>query len=193
MLHASAVVLRGAGGVIGFLGDSGAGKSTLARLLTEAGAEVALAADDLLRHRADRGGRRGGPAPLPPAQARRRGDGGHRGPGAELSRCWGSTLSPRAPAAQVEAGEPLPPVSAAALLLRHTIAGRLFARDLLAAHLDFAADLAGRVPVRRLTVPRRPGRGRRGAASPHTPREVSTIFTVRSRIDRSSQRLQLAM
>lgn len=27
---------------------------------------------------------------------------------------------------------------------------------------------------------------------PHTPREVNTIFTVRSRIDRSSQRLQLA-
>ena len=51
--------------------------------------------------------------------------------------------------------ETLPAVSAAALILRHTIAGRLFASDLLAEQLDFAAGLAGLVPVRRLRVPRR--------------------------------------
>jgi hypothetical protein len=51
--------------------------------------------------------------------------------------------------------EALPAVSAAALLLRHTIAGRLFAKDLLAEHLEFAAGLAGLVPVGRLRVPRR--------------------------------------
>jgi hypothetical protein len=143
LLHASAVVLHG--GVIGFLGESGAGKSTLARLLVETG-EAALAADDLLAIE--------GTTALP------------RYPQLKLDMAAMAAierLEPRYPllglyelaTAEAVGTEALPPVSAAALLLRHTIAGRLFASDLLAAQLDFAAGLAGRVPVRRLRVPRR--------------------------------------
>lgn len=152
VLHASAVVLRG--GVIGFLGESGAGKSTLARLLVEAGAVarggVALAADDLLavgpeaaalphfpqlKLDAAAMARIAGLAPSYPL----------------LALC---VLEPAPPASAVSS-EALPPGSAAAHLLRHTIAGSLFAADLLAEHLGFAAGTAGRVPVQRLTVPRR--------------------------------------
>jgi hypothetical protein len=67
-------------------------------------------------------------------------------------------LAPAPPAAAVdisEASEALPAGSAAAHLLRHTIAGSLFAPDLLTAHLGFAAEVARRVPLHRLTVPRR--------------------------------------
>jgi hypothetical protein len=144
LLHASAVVLSG--GVIGFLGESGAGKSTLARLLTEVGEGVALAADDLLAVE--------GAFALP------------HFPQLKLDTAATAAiagLEPRYPllglyelaSAEAVGTEALPPVSAAALLLRHTIAGRLFDSDLLAAQLDFAAGLAGRVPVRRLSVPRR--------------------------------------
>ena len=146
VLHASAVVLGG--GVIGFLGESGAGKSTLARLLADEGA--ALAADDLLPVTE-------GPAALPRYPQLKLGP-------AEMAAI--ARLEPRypllalyelAPGEEVSVEElPAPTaVTAAALLIKHTVAGRLFPRDLLAAHLGFAADLAGRLPVRRLKVPRR--------------------------------------
>ena len=48
------------------------------------------------------------------------------------------------------------------------------------------------VPADRLAAEPLRADGPPGAAA-QTPREVSTIFTVRSRIERSSQRLQLAM
>ncbi|HEX5717661.1 MAG TPA: hypothetical protein VF179_15995 [Thermoanaerobaculia bacterium] len=145
VLHASAVVLQGRG-VVGFLGESGAGKSTLARLLVEAGDGVALAADDLLAVE--------GILALPHFPQLKLGT-------AAMSAILG--LEPRYPllglyeltSAEAVGTEALPPASAAALLLRHTIAGRLFAKDLLAEQLDFAAGLAGRVPVGRLRVPRR--------------------------------------
>lgn len=141
VLHASAVV--SGHGVIGFLGESGAGKSTLARLL--AGEGLARAADDLLAVTE-------GPAALPHL------------PQLKLDTAAMAAilaLEPSypllglyelAPGTEV-AVEELPGVSAAASFLKHTIAGRLFARDLLAAHLGFAAGMAGR--VRRLRVPRR--------------------------------------
>jgi hypothetical protein len=152
VLHASAVVLRG--GVIGFLGESGAGKSTLARLLVEAGAiaqgDVALAADDLLAVGPE-------PAALPhfpqlkldPASMAAIADLAPSYP--LLALC---VLEPAPPTAVVSS-EALPPGSAAAEILRHTIAGSLFAEDLLTEHLGFAAGIAGRVPVQQLTVPRR--------------------------------------
>lgn len=146
LLHASAVVVKG--GIVGFLGESGAGKSTLARLLADEG--LALAADDLLavgpgmsalphypQLKLDPAAMTAiaGLAPSHPL----------------LALC---VLEPAAPGATVGGGI-LPPAGAAAHLLRHTIAGSLFAGDLLAEHLDFAAAAAGRVPLRRLTVPRR--------------------------------------
>jgi hypothetical protein len=143
VLHASAVVLGN--GVIGFLGESGAGKSTLARLLAAEG--LPLAADDLLAITE-------GPAALP------------HFPQLKLDAAAMAAIAGLEPSypllglyelatAEEVATEALLPVSAAALLLRHTVAGRLFAKDLLAAQLDFAAGIAGRVPVHRLGVPRR--------------------------------------
>lgn len=152
VLHASAVVVGG--GVIGFLGDSGAGKSTLASLLVEAGKGLALAADDLLAVRST--GEE--PVALPHFPQLKLGAAamaaiGGLTPSYPLLRLC--VLEPAPPTAAVGGGEALPEGTAAAHLLRHTIAGSLFADDLLAAHLDFAAGIAGRVPVQRLTVPRR--------------------------------------
>jgi hypothetical protein len=152
VLHAGAVVLPGRG-VIGFLGQSGAGKSTLARLLV-AGGGVALAADDLLAIAVlDEG------AAALPHFPQLKLDGAAMAGIAALAPRWPLlglyVLAPAPPSASAEAGERLPPIHAAAHLIRHTIAGSLFADDLLAAHLDFAAAIAGRMPVRPLTVPRR--------------------------------------
>ena len=143
MLHASAVVLDGQG-VIGFLGESGAGKSTLARLLVEAGETVALAADDLLAVEGD--------TALPHFPQLKLGPEAMAGIMALEPRYPLLGLHELAPGEQVGT-EDLPAMSAAALLLKHTIAGRLFAKDLLAEQLDFAARLVGK--VRRLRVPRR--------------------------------------
>ena len=144
MLHASAVALSG--GVIGFLGESGAGKSTLARLLVEAGEGVALAADDLLAIE--------GATALPHFPQLKLGPAAMAGILGLQPRYPLLGLYELAPGERVGI-EDLPALSAAALLLRHTIAGRLFAKDLLAEQLDFAAGLAGKVAVRRLRVPRR--------------------------------------
>lgn len=143
VLHASAVVWSG--GAIGFLGESGAGKSTLARLLTSQG--LALAADDLLA--VDEG-----PAALPHYPQLKLDEAAMAAIAALAPRYPLLGLYELAPGEEV-AVEELPGVSAAALLLRHTIAGRLFSKDLLAAHLAFMGDMAGRVAVARLRVPRR--------------------------------------
>jgi hypothetical protein len=150
VLHASAVAMGG--GVIGFLGESGAGKSTLARLLVEAGppGDVALAADDLLAV--------GPEAAALPHYPQLKLDPAAMAAIADLAPSYPllalCVLEPAPPTAPV-GSEALPPGSAAAELLRHTIAGSLFAEDLLAEHLGFAARIAGRVPLRRLAVPRR--------------------------------------
>lgn len=154
LLHAGAVLLRNQG-VLGFLGDSGAGKSTLSRLLTAAGAGVVLVADDLLAV-ADlaEGGEVLPHIPQlklpPPAMA------GIAGLEPRLPLRGLYALAPAPPEARSEAGAPLPPAAAAALLVRHTIGGILFPEDLLAAHLDVVSRLALRVPLRPLTVPRHP-------------------------------------
>jgi hypothetical protein len=156
VLHASAVVLRGRG-VIGFLGESGAGKSTLASLLAAAGEGVALAADDLLAITM-----RGEEVAALPHFPQLKLEAMAMAAIAGLAPCYPLlalyVLAPAPPAAAVdisEASEALPAGSAAAHLLRHTIAGSLFAPDLLTAHLGFAAEVARRVPLHRLTVPRR--------------------------------------
>ncbi|HKH43921.1 MAG TPA: hypothetical protein VKM72_04580 [Thermoanaerobaculia bacterium] len=153
LLHGSAVILPDRGAA-GFLGDSGAGKSTLAHLLTEAGGEVALAADDLLAIALTAEGA----AVLPHVPQLKLGPAAMAAieslpPRIPLLGLY--ALAPAPPEAAIDLGEPLPPAGAAALLVHHTIASILFAEDLLAAHFGFVADLAGRVPLRRLTVPRR--------------------------------------
>ena len=40
-------------------------------------------------------------------------------------------------------------------LVSHTVAARLFGKDLLAQHLAFCAQAAAQMPVRRLAYPRR--------------------------------------
>ena len=158
VLHASAVVLP-PHGAVGFLGDSGAGKSTLARLLTEAGGEVALAADDLLAvEQTAEGGTTVLPYMRPHMPQLKLGPAARTAieslpPRIPLLGLY--ALAPVPPAARAELGGPLPPSQAASLLIRHTIASILFAQDLLAAHFGFVTGLAGRVPLRRLTVPRR--------------------------------------
>jgi hypothetical protein len=152
VLHASAVVLRDRG-VLGFLGESGAGKSTLARLLVEAGEGAALAADDLLAvMETDEGA-----AALPHFPQLKLDPAAMAGIAGLAPRhpLLGLCLLAPAPPATAVGSEAPPAGSMAAVLLRHTIAGSLFADDLLAAHLGFAAGIAGRVPLQRLTVPRR--------------------------------------
>lgn len=152
VLHASAVVLHDRG-VIGFLGESGAGKSTLARLVA-AGEGISLAADDLLAITV-----RGEAAVALPHFPQLKLDAAAMAAIAGLAPRYPLlglyVLAPAPPAAAVDATAALPAGSAAAHLLRHTIAGSLFAEDLLAAHLGFAAEVAGRVPLHLLTVPRR--------------------------------------
>jgi len=148
VLHASAVVVPGRG-ALGFLGDSGAGKSTLARLLVETG-EVALAADDLLAVEDT--------MVLPHFPQLKL----HAAAMAAIASLEPShpllglyALDPAPPDAQAGTGEPLSAATAAALLIRHTVASILFPEDLLAAHFAFVTGPACRVPLRRLTVPRR--------------------------------------
>lgn len=153
VLHAGAVVRRGHG-ALGFLGDSGAGKSTLARLLVEAGTgEVALAADDLLAVGLEQTAVALPHFPQLKLDAAAMAGIASLEPSHPLLGLY--ALDPAPPAAQVSLGEPLPPAGAAALLVRHTVASILFPEDLLAAHFGFVTSLAGRVPLRPLTVPRR--------------------------------------
>ena len=143
--HASAVEREGR--AIAFLGESGAGKSTLARLLAGLpdGGWRRLA-DDLL------------PVALGPAGAEAR----PRFPQPGIAGAAAAALPERLPLAAVyvlagPAGEvaitPLAGRAGALALVRHTVAARLFAADLLARHLEHAAAVAAAAPVRVLTYP----------------------------------------
>lgn len=160
LLHGSAVILPGVGspGAAGFLGDSGAGKSTLAHLLTEAGGEVGtgivLAADDLLAIALTAEGAVALPH-VPQLKLAPEAMAAIESLPPRIPLLGLYALAPAPPEARVETGEPLTPANAATLLVRHTIAGILFPEDLLAAHFSFVTDLAVRVPLRPLAVPRR--------------------------------------
>ena len=144
-LHASAVEREGR--AIAFLGESGAGKSTLARQLTGLpdGGWRRLA-DDLLPVALSADGPQARP----------------RFPQPGIAGATAAGLPERLPLAAVfvlagPAGEvaitPLAGRAGALALVRHTVAARLFAPDLLARHLEHAVAVAAAAPVRVLTYP----------------------------------------
>ncbi len=150
-LHASAVTVDGR--AVAFAGESGNGKSTLAASLNDAGgSDWRRLADDTLP--VCRGSE--GVAALPhfpqlklPASEQHPVDAPARLPLAGVfvvappdgERSVTVRLLTRRQATQA--------------LIRHTVAARLFDRPLLAAHLDFCAEAAARVPVWRLGYPHR--------------------------------------
>lgn len=153
-LHASAVA--DPRGTLALLGDSGAGKSTLARLLDgEQGFE--RIADDTLPIAAP-GGR---PVALPAfPQLKLPPDVQWSPPagGAESLPLAGLIALDARRDAGDRVGVRLHPLSAreaAALVLHHTMAGRLLDAPRLRAQLAFAAALVERVPAWRLRYPRR--------------------------------------
>lgn len=150
-LHASAVIAGDQ--LVVFLGESGQGKSTLAAYLASGWRQLV---DDVLPLTAAAApvACLPFPQPLPP-------------PVPTLSSiplaaaCLQPAAACRQPAAVyvLHEGElslsPLSPTAAALALVRHTVAARLFPPDLLARHLDFCAQLAVAVPVKRLSYLRR--------------------------------------
>lgn len=150
-LHASAAVREGQ--AVAFLGESGVGKSTLAAHLGGCPQNGwHLVADDILPVTEGVDGAWAWPRfpqrKLPPDAQ----------PGAALPERLPLAaiydLVPVAPEAVPDA-ERLPEAATVTALLRQTAGARLFDADLLEAHLAFAAELAARVPVYRLAVPRR--------------------------------------
>jgi hypothetical protein len=154
-LHASAVAFGGQ--PLAFLGESADGKSTLAAFLGAGhDPEWRLLADDLLPVAAAPDGgsilalphfpqlklpmdRQ--PAPSLPEQM-------------PMEAIYVLGMPPHGEQDTIEI-EPLSRRDALVTLVRHTMAGCLFDRDLAAQNLAFAADVASRVPIRRLAYPRR--------------------------------------
>lgn len=140
-LHASAVQ-RG-DRLLVFVGESGRGKSTLAAFL-----DGRRLADDVLPVSADSHAFPHFPQlklpapldPLPPARL-------------PVSRIYQLAAAPAGADVQIE---PLAAAAAAVLLVRHTVAARLFGPGLLTAHLHACTRLAAAVPVCRLRYPHRP-------------------------------------
>ncbi len=150
-LHASALEL---GHPAAFLGPSGAGKSTLARIASESRRAVRLS-DDVLPVTVFEGA----VLALPGYPQLKLG----------IGEQWGSD---RPEGVLLQAlyvlsvpGVPAPGGGAAEILLltrrdavlslaRHTVASRLFDRDLTERHLRFCEDVASRIPVQALGYPR---------------------------------------
>jgi hypothetical protein len=151
-LHAGAVA-RG-DRAVAFVGGSGAGKSTLAARLPGAGdGGWRRVADDVLPVAAD-GGAVWALAHFPqfklaPAE---------QAAGAADARLRLAAVYLLDPAEEVRGevtARDLGGRDAAVALARHTVAARLFAPAELGTHLDFCAQAAARLPVRRLAYPRR--------------------------------------
>ncbi|HSM50933.1 MAG TPA: hypothetical protein VLA75_05985 [Thermoanaerobaculia bacterium] len=150
-LHASAAVRDGA--VVAFLGESGVGKSTLAAHLGGCLQDGwHLVADDILPVTAGEDGAWDWPR-FPQRKLSPESQPGPVLP-ERLPLALVCDLLPAAPEAAPFA-ERLPEAAAATVLLRQTAGARLFDAELLEAHLAFGAELAARVPVYRLAVPRR--------------------------------------
>lgn len=150
-LHASAVSVEGC--VVAFAGESGNGKSTLAASLNGAGGGGwRRLADDTLPVSLDAEGLLALPH-FPQLKL----------PAAEQHPVDAPARLPLAGVFVIAPPEGESAVTVRLLarreamqaLIRHTVAARLFDRPLLAAHLDFCAEAAARVPVWRLGYPHR--------------------------------------
>lgn len=151
-LHAGVV---GHGGeLVAFIGESGAGKSTLVRHLGEAVGPWRQVIDDTLPVGMDDEGRFIALPHLPQPKF---------AAALQPAALVPERMRLRAIYLLDEVGElsggvavvPLSQIEATVALVGHTVGGRLFGRDLLAAHLDFCAALSRAIPVRRLIYPRR--------------------------------------
>jgi len=148
-LHASAAIHND--NLILFLGESGQGKSTLAAYLANE-TNWRLVADDILPVTMDSNGVMAWPR-FPqlklPKQAQ---------PGSDLPEqlpiCTVCVLRDTGKD-EMPGLELLPANRAVQVWLGHTAGTRMFPSDLLAMHLDFCAEAAGRMPVYRLTYPHR--------------------------------------
>lgn len=148
-LHGAAATY--AGRAVAIAGESGRGKSTLAAFLGEQGGEDwRPLADDVLPFELGAAGVDALPhfpqLKLPPDQQPALG---------QPERLPLAALYVLAEPADEVSLEPLSLRDAAAALVRHTVASRLFAPDLLARHLQFCGEAARRMKVRRLYYPRR--------------------------------------
>jgi hypothetical protein len=148
-LHAGAATY--AGRAVAVAGESGRGKSTLAAFLGEqGGAGWRPLADDVLPFEHGAEGVDALPhfpqLKLPPDRQPALG---------QPERLPLAALYVLAEPADEVALEPLSPRDAALALVRHTVASRLFAPELLARHLQFCGEVARRVKVRRVHYPRR--------------------------------------
>lgn len=154
-LHASAVSCGGR--LLAFTGESGNGKSTLAAYLDTQGASgFRRIADDVTPLALGPGGLNALPhypqLKLPPEKQPSR-LAPERLPLTALYR-----LTPLPREADLPDGgllQPLERREAALTLVRHTIAARLFDRELLARHMDFCATAAALLPVRQILYPHR--------------------------------------
>lgn len=150
-LHAGAAALDGE--ALAILGESGNGKSTLAwHLGHEAGNHWRHAGDDVLPVELTPDGVQALPhfpqLKFPPdAQP-------WLGLPDRMPLRAAYVIAPPDPARREIAVEALSQQEAALALVRHTVAARLFDRELLANHLAFATQAAQRIPVRRLLYPR---------------------------------------
>ena len=151
-LHAGVVAIGNE--LVAFIGESGAGKSTLARYLGETGHPWRRVLDDTLPVGMDEAD---GFVALPHLPQPKFAD------ALQPANLVPERMRLGAIYLLDEVGEmsggmaiaPLSPAEAAVALVGHTVGGRLFGRDLLAAHLAFCAGMAQALPVQRLIYPRR--------------------------------------
>ena len=160
-LHASAVETRG--GVVAFLGSSGAGKSTLGRELPKLDLDLHCAADDVLPIALDGTGVCEGAARALPHFPQLK---------YQLEHQPGDALPANLPLRRIYVLDPIhdvktstetsvfvkPLIGTAAVLalVRHTVAAKLFTKELLKHHVDFCIRLAQCVEISRLRYPHRP-------------------------------------
>jgi hypothetical protein len=148
-LHASSVARDGHSTI--FLGDSGDGKSTLAAYLDgQLQPAWQRIADDILPVTLVDGTLEARPG-FPQLKLPLKAQPAFQVP-ASLTAERIFVLHQVAKTARPEV-KPLAPRQAAQELLRHTAGARLFAPDLLARHLGFCGQIAGKVPVYRLEYP----------------------------------------
>jgi hypothetical protein len=149
-LHAGGAALSG--GILAFLGESGNGKSTLAWHLGHAGNGWRHAGDDVLPVELTPDGVQAQPhfpqLKFPPDEQP------WLGLPERMPLRAAYVIAQPSPVRREIAVERLAQQEAALALVRHTVAARLFDRELLANHLAFATQAAQRIPVRRLLYPR---------------------------------------